>query len=272
VSEEPQTMVELRHIAEELKERQRIPFAFGNQERYPASHLFSIGVSNMLGKEGLDNIFYGDGTWDTPEVVDVVDLLFRNFVESGYYPEGVNAITYDEANALFYSGKAAMNPTGTWLVSEIVQAVQDFEVGFFPFPSIDGSGITLPAGLGTGLFVAKGAKNPKGAITFIDYLLEDSTARLIIEKLNTIPAHPVDTKGLDVPDLFRQVLDDLSGSPEAGAFGYNIDVLAPPEFNQVMYTDFREVISGRRSPTEQAQALQKAWAEAKRAGNIPTHG
>ena len=191
VPEEPQTVAELRRIAEEVKGRERIPFAFGDQNQYPAGHLFSIGVSNVLGKEGLDNILYGDGRWDIPEVVDAIDILFKNFVESGYYPDGVNGLTYDEANALFYAGKAAMNPTGTWLVSEIVQAARDFEVGFFPFPSIDGSGISPPAGVGDGWFVAKGAKTPEGAITFIDYLLEDSTARLIIEKLNTIPAHPV---------------------------------------------------------------------------------
>jgi raffinose/stachyose/melibiose transport system substrate-binding protein len=143
-------------------------------------------------------------------------------------------------------------------------------VGFFSFPSIDGSGISPPAGVGSGWFVAKGSKNPEGAIEFIDYLLQNSTARLMIEKLNTIPAHPVDTKGLDTPDLFKQVLEDFSRSPEAGSFGYNIDVLAPQNFNEVMYTGFREVISGRRTPTEQARALQEAWAEAKKAENIPT--
>ena len=82
-------------------------------------------------------------------------------MESGYYPDGVNAITYEDANTLFYVS-AAMNITGTWLVSEIVETVQDFEVGFFPFPSIDGSGISPPAGVGTGTFIAKG--NPEGGL------------------------------------------------------------------------------------------------------------
>jgi raffinose/stachyose/melibiose transport system substrate-binding protein len=165
-----------------------------------------------------------------------------------------------------------MLPTGTWLVSEIVQAVQDFEVGFFPFPSIDGSGISPPAGLGAGLFVAKEASNPQGAIEFIDYLLQGSTARLIIEKLNVIPAQPVDSKGLDVPELFREVLEDLSASPEAQTFGYNIDVLAPQNFNEVMFSGFQEVLDGTRSPAEQSAALQDAWATAKKQGKIATQG
>jgi raffinose/stachyose/melibiose transport system substrate-binding protein len=272
VSEEPKTVDDLQQIADELKGRGKIPLAFGDQEQWPAGHMFSIGVSNVLGREGLDNILYGDGRWNIPEVVTAIDLFFRNFVESGYYPEGVNALTYDEANTRFYSGEAAMLPTGTWLVPEIVQTVQDFEVDFFPFPSIDGSGISPPAGLGSGLFVAKEAKNPEGAITFIDYLLQNDTARLIMERLNTIPAHPVDTKGLDVPELFKQVLDDLSESPQAEAFGYNIDVLAPQNFNEVMFSGFQEVLDGSRSPEEQAAALQDAWEKAKSAGNVPTQG
>jgi raffinose/stachyose/melibiose transport system substrate-binding protein len=165
-----------------------------------------------------------------------------------------------------------MLPTGTWLVSEIVQAVQDFEVGIFPFPSIDGSGISPAAGLGAGLFVAKEASNLQGAIEFIDYLLQDSTARLVIEKLNVIPAQPVNPKGLDVPELFKEVLEDLSASPEEKSFGYNIDVLAPQNFNEVMFTGFQEVLDGTRSPAEQAAALQDAWATAKKQGKIATQG
>jgi raffinose/stachyose/melibiose transport system substrate-binding protein len=272
VPEVPHTVEELRQISDELKGRGKIPLAFGNREQYPASHMFSMGTSNVLDREGLDDILYGDGRWDTPEIEEAINLFFRDFVENAYYPKSPNALTYDGANALFYSGEAAMNPTGTWLVSEIVQAVQEFEVGFFPFPSIEGSGISPPAGVGTGWFVAKDAKNPQGAITFIDYLLQDDTARLTIEKLNTIPAHPVDTEGLDVPELFKQVLDDLSEFPQAEASGYNIDVLAPQNFNEVMYTGFREVISGMRSPAEQAGALQLAWAEAKKAGKTPAQG
>jgi raffinose/stachyose/melibiose transport system substrate-binding protein len=234
--------------------------------------MFSIGVSNVLGREGLDDILYGNGRWDTPEVEEAIDLFFRDFVQSGYYPEGQSTLSYDGANALFYNGEAAMNPTGTWLVPEIVQTVQDFDVGFFPFPSIEGSGISPPAGVGSGQFVAKKASNPKGAIDFIGYLLQDSTARLIIEKLNVIPAQPVNPKGLDVPELFKEVLEDFSASPEAKSFGYNIDVLAPQNFNEVMFSGFQEVLDGRRSPAEQSLALQDAWAEAKKQGNIATQG
>ena len=78
-------------------------------------------------------------------------------------------------------------------------------------------------------------KNPDGAIAFIDYLIEDETARLLTEELLVIPAHPFDQAGLDVPELFRGVLEEMSKSTQAGALGYNIDVLTPQNFNEVMW-------------------------------------
>ena len=270
VPEKPQTLEDLRAIADEVKGQGKIPLSFGDQEQWPAGHQFSIGVSNVLGREGLDNILYGDGRWDTPEVVEVVDIFFREFVESGYYPDSVNAVTYDDANALFYSGEAAMLPTGTWLVPTIAETVQDFEVGFFAFPSINGSGVAPPAGLGDALFVSKEAKNPDGAIKFIDYLLQEETVRQSLEAFNNIPAQAVDTDGLDVPELFKAVLDDLSESTEEGAFGYNLDVLTPANFNDVMFTGFQEVLGGARTPQEQVDELQAAWEKAKRQGKIAT--
>jgi len=270
VPEPPTTVEELMEIADDLKGRDIIPFAFGDQEQWPGGHMFSIGASNVLGREGLDEILYRDGRWDTDEVITAIDVIFRDFNERGYYPEGVNAITYDDANSLFFSGQAAMAPTGTWLVPTIVESVQDFEVGVFPFPSIDGSGISPPAGVGSGLFVADNAKETEGAIAFIDYLQQDGTARQTMERLNAIPAHPVDTEGLDVPDLFKQVLSDLSEQGQAQSFGYNIDILTPANFNEVMFSGFQQVLDGSRSAKEQATALQEAWAKAKKQGDIPT--
>jgi raffinose/stachyose/melibiose transport system substrate-binding protein len=270
VPEVPQTVEDLQAIADDLKGQDIIPLAFGDQEQWPGGHMFSFGASNVLGREGLDEILYGDGRWDTPEVVTAIEVIFRDFVERGYYPEGVNAITYDDANALFFSGQAAMAPTGTWLVSQVVESVQDFEVGIFPFPSIDGSSISPPAGVGSGLFVAKNAKNPEGAIAFLDYLQQEETARREAERLNIIPAHPIDTGGLEVSGLFKQVLEDLSAQGQAQSFGYNIDVLTPQNFNDVMFTGFQEVLNGARSAQEQATALQEAWAKAKQKGDVPT--
>jgi raffinose/stachyose/melibiose transport system substrate-binding protein len=262
--EEPQTLEELHEIADAVKAEGIIPFAVGDQEKWPAGHLFSIGISNLLGKEGLDEILYGDGRWDTPEGVRAIEVMFTEMVENGYYPEDVSAITYEDANSLFYAGKAAMIPTGTWLVPEIDETVQNFDVEFFAFPSIDGSSISPPGGLGGGLFVAAETDAPEATIKLLDYLqFNDEIVQRDLELFNTIPPFDVDTSGLDLTPLFQSVLDDLS---ESKGFGYNLDVLMPQRFNTVMFDGFQEVLNGDRTPEEQADALQAAWEEAKEKG------
>jgi raffinose/stachyose/melibiose transport system substrate-binding protein len=264
---EPKTLDELERIAEAVKDEGMIPFAFGDQEKWPAGHLFSIATSNLLGPDGLDRVLYGNGRWNSPDVVKAIDIMFRDFVEKGYYPPDVNAITYEDANALFYGGKAGMVPTGTWLVPEIDETVQDFEVGFFPFPSIDGSQVAPPSGVGGGLFVAGNTKHPEAAIKLVDYLqFNRQRVREDLEKFNQIPPFPPDTSGLELTPLFRSVLQDLKQAENPDDFGYNIDVLAPQNFNTVMFDGFQEVLGGERTAQEQADALQEAYQKAKEAG------
>jgi raffinose/stachyose/melibiose transport system substrate-binding protein len=265
--DEPQTLDELRQIADEFKADGLIPFAFGDQEQWPAGHIFSIGVSNMLGPEGLDNILYGNGKWNDPEVVQAIETMFTDFVQAEYYPPDVSAITYEDANALFYSGQAPMDITGTWLVSEIRQEVGDrFEVGFFPFPALDETGIHPPGGSGGGLFVAKNTDEPQATLKLLDYFLSEPFLKANLELTNTIPALPLETQNLDITPLFQEILNDLSQTSGETAFGYNIDVLTPQGFNDVMFDGFQEVLNGERTPQEQADALQQAWAKAKAAG------
>ena len=162
VSEVPQTLDDFRAMADEMKAQNKIPIGFGDSEQWPAGHLYSIGISNILGREGLDDILYGNGRWDTPEVEEAIDLFFRDFVENGYYPEGVNAITYEDANNLFYAGKAAMNITGTWLVSEISRDRPGLRGRVLPVP-VHRRLEHLAAGRGRGGLVhSRGSREPRG--------------------------------------------------------------------------------------------------------------
>ena len=50
----------------------------------------------------------------------------------------------------------------------------------------------------------------------------------------------------------------------AGNVGYNLDVVMPPKFNETMTSGFQSVLTSRRSPQEQAAALQQAAAAGAR--------
>jgi len=267
VTEPPKTVEELEQIADKAKAQGMIPIAYADKDQWPAGHQFSMMVSNLLGRKGLDDILYGKGSWDQPDVVKGIDLYFNQFAQKGYFPKGVNGLSYDDGNALFYQQKAVMDPTGTWLVSDIGQKAS-FPVGFFPFPSIDGSDVSPPAGVGGGLFVSARSKHKAQALEFLDWMFSKKEATHRAEVFNSIPAFPIDTSSLKVSPLFKQVISDLSKSEDESAFGYNIDVLTPANFNDVMSSGFQDVLNGGRTPEQQAQQLQAAWARAKKSGDV----
>lgn len=136
--EEPQSVDELRAAADAIKASGRTPFAVGDKEGWEGGHLLSMALSSAIGSEGMEELFAGDRSWDSPEVVAAL-RLWKEFDEAGYLPQSPTSVDYDTSIAQFFSGDAAMMPTGSWLVGEIDDNA-DFEVGYIPFPARTGPG------------------------------------------------------------------------------------------------------------------------------------
>jgi raffinose/stachyose/melibiose transport system substrate-binding protein len=256
--DEPRNLAELKAAAEKLKDAGITPFAFSNKEGWEAGHILSAILASSIGSDGVAALLAGEKPWNSPEVIGAIDLWFNDFRKRGYLPPSPNAITYDSANALFYSGKAAMNLTGTWMISDITKTA-DFEVGFIPFPAEEGPGI-FAGGLGGGTFVSANTANPELAIKFLDHMMSPEYGVWSVEKLNIIPAYPVDTSGIKTSPLFKQVLDDTGQMASgAGDFGYNIDVLTTDVFNETMWDGLQSVLTGSATAREVADDLEEAF-------------
>jgi raffinose/stachyose/melibiose transport system substrate-binding protein len=256
--DEPRNLTELEAAAEKLKDAGITPFAFSDKEGWEAGHILSATLASSIGSDGVEALLSGKKAWNSPEVVAAIDLWFTDFRERGFLPPSPNAITYDNANALFYSGKAAMNLTGTWMISDINKTA-DFEVGFIPFPAKDGAGI-FAGGLGGGTFVSANTASPELAVKFLDHLQSPEYGTWSVEKLNIIPAYPVDTTGITTNPLSKQVLEDTGDIASGeGDFGYNIDVLTTDVFNEAMWDGLQSALAGSASAKDVADALEEAF-------------
>jgi raffinose/stachyose/melibiose transport system substrate-binding protein len=253
--EEPQTLADLDAAAAKIRESGQVPMAVGDKEGWEGGHYLSMALSSEIGPEGMEQLFAGERSWDSPEVASALQV-WKQFDEKGYLPKSPTSVDYDTATAQFFSGDAAMIPTGSWLVGEIDDNT-DFEVGYIPFPSSDGAGI-FTGGLGSGPFVSAGTSKTAAAVEFLDFLASEEHGRWTVENLHTIPPMPIDTEGLDVSPLFAQVLEDTATVGEGGGFGYNIDVMVSDAINEAMYDGVQAVLTGQRSPQEVAADLQAA--------------
>jgi raffinose/stachyose/melibiose transport system substrate-binding protein len=259
---EPRNLSELEAAAAKLKAAGLIPITFGDQEGWQGGHVLSMSLASRIGSQGMTELVEGRRPWSSPEVVAAISTFFDDFNRKGYLPESPTAISYDNANALFYSGQAAMNATGSWLVSDIIN-VADFEVGFMPFPGPDSRGI-YAGGLGAGTFVSAKTAAPEAAIRFLDWMQTPEHGAFTVTELQLIPAFPVDTSDMATGPLFTQVIEQTSQiSSGSGDFGLNIDVLTTNQFNEAMEAGLQSVLTGDKTPPEVAASLQAAFEQSK---------
>ena len=255
--EEPQSLEDLEAVSQAVKAAGKTPMAVGDKEGWEGGHLLSMALSSAVGAEGMEALLSGEKSWASPEVVEALDL-WREYNAAGFLPRSPTSVDYDTSTALFFSGDAAMIPTGSWLVAE-VEDNADFEVGYIPFPAPDGPGV-FTGGLGSGPYVSANTDKDEEAIEFLDFLASEEHAQWVVENLATIPPREVDTEGLDVSPLFAQVLEDTAELASSGDFGPNIDVLVSDAFNEAMYDGVQGVLTGQRTPQQVAEALEAAEA------------
>lgn len=260
--EQPQNLDDLKAAAQKIKDAGTIPMVVSDKEGWEGGHLLSMSLSSAVGGEAMDQLINGQKPWNSPEVVSSL-AVWQDLQKAGFLNESPTAVSYDTGNSLFYTGKAAMLPTGSWLALDIERNVK-FEVGFIPFPAPSGPGI-FSGGLGSGTFVSASSKHTDAAITFLDYGMSEEHGRWAVEKLQDIPAYPVNTDGIEASPLFKQVLDDsakIAGG--TGDFGYNIDVLTTDAFNNAMWKGMQGLLTDQTTPQKVADSLQTAYEKSKK--------
>lgn len=253
---QPRNLADLEAAAKVFKDKGVIPIASNDKEGWQGGHMLSMALSSQIGSAGMDDLLTGRKSWNSPEVVNALNL-WKSWNSSGYLPKFPTSLTADAGAALFYSGKAALLPTGSWAISAIEQNAK-FQVGYIPFPAQAGAGI-FTGGLGSGPFISASTKKVDASLKLLNFLASPEHGRWTVENLGTIPPYPVDTKGIKTSPLFSQVLQDTSKfSNGSGDFGYNIDVLETDVFNKAMWDGMQGILSNQKTPEQVAQSLDKA--------------
>ncbi len=261
----PETIEEMVAFCGEAREAGYIPLAFSNNPGWSAYHQFTFTSNNMIGPEAMfDLLFNHEGRWDTPEQIQAIESFFIDLRDAGCFSEDVNAISYEDGNSLFFNGEAVLHPTGSWLITDIEQAMPDAEVEFVPFPAVEGGeGRFWDSGLGSIWVIAANSQHPEEAGKFLDFLVSPESALVWAEQANTPLPVTIDTSTLEVSPLLTTVIEALNAAAAGETqLGYNIDVLVPPEFNDAMMTGFQAMLAGDKTAEEQAADMQAAWEEA----------
>jgi len=259
----PETLDDLVAFCGQAAEKGYIPVNFADSDGWPAFHQFSMTANQMVGPDGIRALLNSEGSWDTPEIVTAIESFFVTLRDAGCFPEDPVAIAYDDGSPLFFNGEALLYPTGSWLIAEMEAQMPDYEVGFVPFPEIEGGkGRVWISGVGSAWYISSTAQHPDEAAAFIDYLFSQEAAEKWIGVSRYFVPVEADLSSIEASPLSSLVIETLQTAGDEGVqFGYNVDVLAPPEFNEMMSSGFQAILVGDKTPEQQATDLEAAWEE-----------
>ncbi|MGI9254163.1 MAG: ABC transporter substrate-binding protein [Thermomicrobiales bacterium] len=263
----PTTLGEMLTFCKTASEAGVIPIAFADNPGWQAFHQFSMTANQMIGADAMQEVLYNGGTanWNSPEIVAAIKAYFSDMMDAGCFPEDAVALTYDDGNALFYSGEAALHTTGSWLIGDIEANMEDASsVEFVPFPALDGGkGRYWITGVGSAYYVTANSKHPDEAAAFIDHLFHpDVVADMWVERGKYVVPVEFDATAVEASPLFASVLGNLQASLKGEAeLGFNVDVMAPQPFNDMMLNGFQAMLTGDKTAEQQAADLQAAWEE-----------
>lgn len=258
----PTTLDELKTFCGAASAKGYVPMALSANPGWQTFHQFSMVANAMMGPDAVRELLINNnGSWDSPEVVKAIDAFFVQLRDAKCFSPDVNALTYDDASALMYSGQALLNTTGSWLLGDLEENMPDANLGFVPFPQLpEAKGRYWISGVGSAYYISAKSNHQAEAAKLLDYLFSPEIAKRWVEEARSFVPVQLDTATLNVSPLFKSIIDVLqSGIAGDTEFGYNVDVLAPPAFNEAMSNGFQAMLSGDKTAEQMAADLQAAW-------------
>ncbi|MDR9852619.1 extracellular solute-binding protein [Paenibacillus sp. VCA1] len=249
----PETLTQLNEAVKVLKENGYIPFALGNEDRWPAAVFAHYLMDRFSGPNQIDGIVQGEAgaVFDNGGYLKAFEQL-AEWGKEGAFGPSPNSLSTEEAIDLFTHGKAAMYLNGNWDITLFhnEKAPPEFQdkVGVLPFPALHPGGERSIAGgytFGIGLSSNLTAAQQKAALELMQsFYSEDVQKRIVYEGLR-IPSMRIDFDTRQTGAVFTQVTG-LMEQPARTFAPY--DNILSPEVKWSFLAVVEEVINGQTAP------------------------
>lgn len=259
--EAPETLEQLNEAVHTLKHHGYIPFALGNQERWPAAIFAHYLMDRYAGPEVIQGLANGDDklSFYNSEYFLAFGQL-QAWASDRAFGNSANQMSTEDAIQLFTDGKAAMYLNGNWDINlfQDHEAPRGFpeQVGVTAFPSLEGGGVRSIAGgytFGIGLSSHLEEAKREAAFDLLRMLYTEEVQRRIVYEGLRIPAMKIEFDSRKTGPVFAQVVKLMEASQQSFV---PYDNVLSPEVNKTFLRILGQLLDGQISAKEALDEIQ----------------
>lgn len=259
----PKTYDEFLAVCKTLKDKGILPVVLDDKDQWPGFHIESLWLNSFVGPAKVKEAIANKTPWNSPEFGAALDKAYE-LVKLGYTTDKPLGIGYDDNNKIFFTGKGAMRPTGTWLTSDVVKNLGD-NAGFFYLPPASSDiPYSAPGGLGEAVVINAKTKNPDAAVRFVDFMFSKDMIKNWYEAGLIPSVKNVDYSTYNLSALFKSIVEEINNAKDLGE---NIDVIMSPKVNDVTKNYMQELLADKKNGQECMDLKQKSFEEEIAAGS-----
>ncbi len=259
----PTTWDEFIEVNETLKAAGIAPLAADGNISFYNCYYFQALSQRLLGAGAFYNAALDETgeSWDDPAFLQAAEMVYElSKSGSNYFQDGYAGSAFPAAQSDWAMGGAGMVYCGTWIPLETSNMTEeDFEFGFFPFPSVEGGkgDATIVEAQLMGFSVPADAKNKDAAKDFIAFCSTKEAADRLVELSNNMSAR--------TDAIYPEVLQDVKPIVDS-ATGYhkNFDgamSAAPEWWATVFYPADDALFFGDITPEEFIEQMKTETAK-----------
>jgi raffinose/stachyose/melibiose transport system substrate-binding protein len=260
----PATWAEFLADIDTLKKSGVTPLAVGAKDKWPGMFWWANLSLRIAGKDAMAQAGE-DGSFDSAGFVKAGEEL-KKLIDMQPFQKGFLAAPWDGAGgeaATIANGKAAMDLMGQWAPSTFAANAKDGDtvlkdLGWFPFPTVDGGAGQASEQFGGGDGFAFGKDAPPEAVDFAKFLVTSHVATKAGASGAVLPVLNGAESSVTDPNM-KSVLDARANAEFVQLY---LDQAYAPAVGQAVNDAVAELFAGKSSPQDVAGQI----ADAAKAG------
>jgi raffinose/stachyose/melibiose transport system substrate-binding protein len=253
----PTTWAEFLDAVQTLKDAGITPLTLGEGDKWPGHFWWVYLAIRLGGEEAFLKAYNREGTFADEPFVQAGEYL-KQLIDMEPFPEGYLAMTYGDQETVMGNGEAAMELMGQWSPdvqrsnSESGEGIGE-DLGWFPFPVVDGGAGNPDDVLGGGDGFAVGANAPDEAVDFLRFITTEENQRGMFEQGLVLPVVTGVEDLFDDNPIAADILDARNNAPY---FQLYYDQFLPPAVGIAVNDAVETLFAGTGTPEEAAQAIE----------------